>query len=86
MCYFLLFNFTYKMALKQLNINNRTYNFYNDLINIKDFDARLLILDKKHQWVLVFIALAMSQKRPEWNVNSVNPSYLMINRIDGLNT
>ena len=25
----------------------------------------------------------MSQKRPEYRVNSVNPLYLMINRIDG---
>ena len=25
----------------------------------------------------------MSQKKPEWNVNSVNPLYLMINRLDG---
>ena len=25
----------------------------------------------------------MSQKRPEYGVNSVNPLYLMINRIDG---
>ena len=23
------------------------------------------------------------RKKPEWNVNSVNPLYLMINRIDG---
>ena len=35
------------MTLKQLNIKNRTCYFYNDLINIKDFDARLLKLDKK---------------------------------------
>ena len=35
------------MALKQLNIKNRTCYFYNDPINIKDFDARLLKLDKK---------------------------------------
>ena len=32
---------------KQLNIKNRTYYFYNDLINIKDFDPKLLKLDKK---------------------------------------
>ena len=50
------------MALKQLNIKNRIYYFYNDLINIKDFDARLLKLDKKRQWALVFIILVMSQK------------------------
>ena len=32
---------------KQMNIKNRTYYFYNDLINIKDFDAKLLKLYKK---------------------------------------
>ena len=32
---------------KQMNIKNRTYYFYNDLINIKDFDPKLLKLDKK---------------------------------------
>ena len=30
-----------------MNINNRTYYFYNDLINIKYFDPNLLKLDKK---------------------------------------
>ena len=34
--------------LKQINIKNRTYYFYNDEINLKDFDARLLKVDKKH--------------------------------------
>ena len=47
MSLFLLFKFTYKMTVRQMNIKNRTYYFYNDLINIKDFDARLLKLDKK---------------------------------------
>ena len=32
---------------KQFNIKNRTYYFYNDQINLKDFDARLLKVDKK---------------------------------------
>ena len=32
---FLLFNFTYKMTVDQMNTKNRTYYFYNDLINIK---------------------------------------------------
>ena len=35
------------MTVRQMNIKNRTYYFYNDLINIKNFDARLLELDKK---------------------------------------
>ena len=32
---------------KQINIKNRTYFFCNDLINIKDFDPKLLKLYKK---------------------------------------
>ena len=33
--------------VKQINIKNQTYYFYNDVINIKDFDVRLLKIDKK---------------------------------------
>ena len=33
----------YKMdTAKQINIKNRTYHFYNDIINLKNFDAELL--------------------------------------------
>ena len=33
--------------IKQINIKNRTYYFDNDRIDLKDFDARLLKVDKK---------------------------------------
>ena len=33
--------------IKQINIKNRTYCFFNDMINIKDFDSSLLKIDKK---------------------------------------
>ena len=32
---------------KQLNIKNQTYYFYNDIIDIEHFDAKLLQIDKK---------------------------------------
>ena len=32
---------------KQINIKNRTYYFYDDQIDLKDFDASLLKVDKK---------------------------------------
>ena len=32
---------------KQINIKNRTYHFYIDQIDLKDFDAKLLVIDKK---------------------------------------
>ena len=34
--------------IKQINIKNRTYYFYNDRINLKKFDAELLKIDKKY--------------------------------------
>ena len=33
--------------IKQMNIKNRTYYFYNDLIKLFDFDPNMLKLDKK---------------------------------------
>ena len=33
--------------VKQINIKNRTYYFYNDIIDIKNFESRLLKIDKK---------------------------------------
>ena len=32
---------------KQINTKNRPYFFYNDQIDLKDFDAKLLKIDKK---------------------------------------
>ena len=34
-------------TIKQINIKNRTYYFYNDIIDLENFDARLLKIDKK---------------------------------------
>ena len=33
--------------VKQIDIKNRTYYFYNDIINIKKFDSNLLKIDEK---------------------------------------
>ena len=36
------------MTTKQIDIKNRTYYFYNDLIDIKNFDSNILKLDTKN--------------------------------------
>ena len=33
--------------VKELNIKNRTYCYFNDIIDIKDFHSNLLKIDKK---------------------------------------
>ena len=40
-------NYTYKMeTVKQIDIKNRTYYFYNDIIYLESFKSNLLIIDK----------------------------------------
>ena len=68
---------------KQINIKNRTYYFYNDFINIKDFDPKLLILDKKSYKSIDIYYIEYITKKDEYKINSVNPLYLLVHRIDG---
>ena len=69
---------------KQINIKNRTYYFYNDQIDLKDFDARLLKIDKKdyNEIDIYYIGYVTIKKIGDYNnINSVNPLYLMINEM-----
>ena len=71
---------------KQINIKNRTYYFYNDQIDLKDFDARLLKIDKKdyNEIDIYYIGYVTIKKIADYNnINSVNPLYLMINEMIG---
>ena len=65
-----------------MNIKNRTYYFYNDLINIKDFDPKLLKLDKKSYRNIDIYYIGYITKIYEYKINSVNPLYLLVHRID----
>ena len=72
--------------VKQINIKNRTYYFYNDQINLKDFDARLLKVDKKNykEIGIYYIGYVTDKKIANCsNINSVNPLYLMIDEMIG---
>ena len=47
--------------MKEINIKNRTYYFYNDIIDFKTFDSKNLKLDKKRTKILIFTILDMLQ-------------------------
>ena len=46
-------------TVKQINIKNRAYYFYNDIIDLVNFDSNLLKLDKNHVKTLVFTKLGI---------------------------
>ena len=71
------------MTTRQLNIKDRTYYFYNDLINVLNFVASNLKLDKKTWKDIDIYFIGYVDKKPDWNVNSVNPLYFIINMVYG---
>ena len=71
---------------KEINIKNRTYYFYNDIIDIKTFDSNNLKLDKKTYKDLDIynIGYVTIKKIGDcYDVNSVNPLYLRIDNASG---
>ena len=70
-------------VIKQMNIGNRTYYFYNDLIKLFDFDLNMLKLDKKTFKSINIYYVGYVTKKEEYKINSVNPLYLLIYKTDG---
>ena len=73
-------------TVKQINIKNGTYNFYNDIIDPENFDARLLKIDKKsYKDIGIYNTGNVTKKKIGdcMNINSVNPLYLNITHSNG---
>ena len=72
--------------VKQIEIKNRTYYFYNDIINIEEFNSSLLKIDKKSykDIDIYYIGYITIKKIGDCeNTYSVNPLYLIFGRVDG---
>ena len=73
-------------TIKEINIKNRTYYFYNDIIDIKTFDSNNLKLDKKTYKDLDIYNIGYVTIKKigyGYDVNSVNPLYLRIDNASG---
>ena len=66
---------------KELNIKNRTYYFFNEVIDIRNFHSNLLKIDKKpykDAGVYYIGSITIKQIGDCENIHSVNPLYLTI--------
>ena len=73
-------------VVKQINIKNRAYYFYNDMINIQNFDPILLKIDRKScKNVGIYNIGYMTIKKIDdyENIYTVNPLHLLINHANG---
>ena len=69
--------------VKQIEIKNRTYYFYNDIIDIEEFDSNLLKIDKRlykdiDTYYIGYIPIGDCE-----NIYGVNTSYLITGEVDG---
>ena len=72
--------------IKQINIKNRTYYFYNDIIDLDEFDGSKIKVDKKNfnDIDIYYLGYEYKKKITECNeINSVNPLYLRIKDMKG---
>ena len=72
--------------VKQIDIKNQTYYFYNDIINLKNFESNLLKIDKKQHkgFDIYYIGYITIKKIGDCeNIHSVNPLYLLVNYASG---
>ena len=71
--------------IKQINIKNGTYYFFNDMINIKESDSSQLKIDKKSckNTGIYYIRYITTKSISDYeNINSVNPLYIYIANVD----
>ena len=72
--------------IKQINIKNRTYYFYNDIIDLENFKSNLLKIDKKsYKDIGIYNIGYITIKKIDdcKNIHSVNPLYLRIDHANG---
>ena len=73
-------------TIKQINIKNRTYYFYSDIINLDEFDESRIRVDKKdfNDIDIYYLRYEHKKKISECHViNSINPLYLKITDMKG---
>ena len=72
--------------VKQINIKNWDYYFYNEITIVKDFESNLLKIDKKHyKGINIYYIGYITIKKIDdcENIYSVNPLYLLVNHASG---
>ena len=72
--------------VKQINIKNRSYCFYSNMINIKDFEPNLLKIDRKsYKNIGIYNIGYVTIKKIDdcENIYSVNPLNILVNHASG---
>ena len=71
--------------IEETNIKNQAYYFFNDMINIEDFDSCLLKIDTNwYKYISIYNGYVTIKKIDDYEkIHGVNTLYLMIGKVIG---
>ena len=70
--------------VKDIDMKNRTYYFFNDIINIENFDPNIKIDEKSDKNILIYcIRYVMIKDSKYVKIHCVNPLYLIFRNVSG---
>ena len=69
--------------VKDININNRTYYFFNDIINIESFEPNNIKIDEKSYKNILIYYIGYVTIKKYVKIYSVNPLYLVFRYVNG---
>ena len=70
--------------IKEINIKNRFYYFFDDIFKIQDFNANLLKIDKKsYKGINIHYIGYVTKKDSKYvNIHSVNALYFIVDKVE----
>ena len=71
--------------VKDISIKNNTFEFFNDIINIKNFDPNNVKIDEKsYKSILIYYIVYVTIKDLKYvKINDVNPLYFIFSKANG---
>ena len=68
------------MLVKDINIKNHTYYYFDDIINIKDFDPSNIKIDKQSYENIFIYYIGYVSIKKDLKLYSVNPLYIVFGK------
>ena len=71
--------------VKDIDTKNRTYYFFNDIINIENFDLNNIKIDERsYKNILIYYIGCVTIKKLKYvKIYDVNPLYLIFRNVNG---
>ena len=69
--------------VRDINVNNQTYYFFNDIINIENFDLNNIKIDEKSYKNILIYYIGYATIKEYLKIYSVNPLYLIFRYVNG---